>query len=189
MGRYTTRSITKEEYKEIITNLRNGYTDNEGIPHRPNNQVADILVLEGNLGCRIGDIVKLRHDSFVCDSGIWKINIVEEKTDKKRTFIVPKKVKQFIDKLDYGKDGRIFSIGEQAVWKQLRAVTDTLGLDNVSSHSIRKMISNQIYANSGHDIEVVCTFLQHSSPVTSRRYIRRADEKVEKAINSAVNLL
>lgn len=189
MGAYTTRAISDSEFKEIITNIRNGYTDNDGIPHKPNNQIADILVLEANLGCRIGDIVNLKHSDFVCDNGIWKINIVEEKTDKKRVFIVPKKVKKFIDKMNYGKDGRIFKVSEQAVWKQLRAVTSTLGLENVSSHSFRKKSAQDLYDKSGHDIEVVCTYLQHSNPVTSRRYIRRSDSKVEKAINDIVNLM
>lgn len=189
MGSYTSRAITADEFKEIITNIRNGYTDNDGIPHKPNNQVADILVLEANLGCRIGDIVSLRHDSFICDSGIWKINIVEEKTGKKRTFIVAKEVKKFIDKMDYGKDGRIFSIGEQAVWKQLRAVTSMLGLENVSSHSFRKKNALDIYESTGHDIDLVCEYLQHSSPKITRTYLRRSNEKLEKAISEVVNIM
>lgn len=189
MGSFTTRAISQSEFKDIITNIRNGFTDNDGIPHKPNDQVADILVLEANLGCRIGDIVTLRHDSFVCDNGIWKINIVEEKTDKKRTFIVPSQVKKFIDKMDYGKDGYIFSIKAPAVWKQLRAVTDMLGLENVSSHSLRKMISNQLYESTGHDIELVCEYLQHSSTTVTRRYLRRSSDKLEKAISEVVNLM
>lgn len=189
MGRFTTRALTKDEFKEIIANLRNGFTDDNGIRHKPNDQVADILVLEANLGCRIGDIVALRHDDFICDDGIWKINIVEEKTDKKRTFIIPKKVKEFIDKLNYGEGGRIFKISEPAVWKQMRAVTRMLNLNNISSHSIRKMVANQIYDNTGHDIEAVCEFLQHSSISTTRTYIRRSDKQLEKAISTVDNIL
>lgn len=188
MGRYTPRAITSEEYKSIIANLRSGYTDNNGIPHKPNNQIADILVLETNLGCRIGDIIALKHTDFVCDNGTWKINIVEEKTDKKRVFIIPNKLKKFIDKINYGKGGRLFNVTEHAVWKQLRALTDTLGLDNVSTHSFRKLAAQTLYDKSGHDIEIVCTFLQHSDTVTTRRYIRRSDPKVEKAINSIIDL-
>ena len=188
MGSFTTRACTDSELKEIVTMIRNGYTDNDGIPHKPNNQVADIIVLEANLGCRLGDIISLRHDSFVCDSGIWKIDIVEEKTGKHRTFIVPKPVKEFIDTLDYGKDGKIFSIKKPAVWKQLRAVTDTLGLKNISSHSLRKCCANKLYEATGHDIEAVCEFLQHSSTAITRAYIRRSDTKLESAITQIVNL-
>lgn len=189
MGEYTTRACTDAELKDIVSLIRKGYIDNEGKPHKPNNQVADIIVLESNLGCRIGDIVNLRRDNFVCDNGIWKIDIIEEKTDKHRTFIVPKPVKQFIDKLDYGEDGYIFSIKKHAVWKQLRAATSTLGLENISSHSFRKKVAQDMYASSGHDIELVCEFLNHSNTSITRRYIRRSDAKLEKAINSVVNIL
>ena len=189
MGSFTCRACTDTELKDIVTMIRNGFTDNEGIPHKPNNQVADIIVLEANLGCRIGDIVNLKRDSFVCDNGIWKIDIVEEKTGKHRTFIVPKPVKAFIDKLDYGTDGRIFSIKKHAVWKQLRAVTNTLGLDNISTHSMRKNCAGHLYEKTGHDIEAVCEFLQHSSTNITRKYIRRSDEKLEKAISEIVNLV
>ena len=189
MGEYTTRACSDTEFKEIITMIRTGYTDNDGIPHKPNDQVADILVLEANLGCRIGDIVNLKHSDFVCDNGIWKITIVEEKTDKKRVFIVPKQVKKFINKINYGQEGKLFSIKKHAVWKQLRAVTDTLGLDNISTHSLRKKIAQDMYESSGHDIELVCEFLQHESTTTTRRYLRRSSEKLEKAIENAVTLL
>lgn len=189
MGSFTCRACTDTELKDIVTMIRNGYTDNDGIPHKPNDQVADIIVLEANLGCRLGDIVSLRHDSFVCDNGIWKIDIIEEKTSKHRTFIVPKPVKDFIDKLNYGKDGYIFSIKKPAVWKQLRAVTSTLGLKNISSHSMRKNCAGHLYESTGHDIEAVCEFLQHSSTNITRKYIRRSDEKLEKAISEIVNLV
>lgn len=189
MGEYTTRACTDAELKDIVSLIRKGYIDNDGVPHKPNNQVADIIVLESNLGCRIGDIVNLRRDNFVCDNGIWKIDIIEEKTDKHRTFIVPKPVKEFIDKLDYGTDGYIFSIKKHAVWKQLRAVTKVLGLENISSHSMRKACANKLYDSTGHDIEAVCAFLNHSSTTITRKYIRRSDAKLEKAISNVVTLL
>ena len=189
MGSFTCRACTDAELKDIVSLIRKGYIDNDGVPHKPNNQVADIIVLESNLGCRIGDIVNLRRDNFVCDNGIWKIDIIEEKTDKHRTFIVPKPVKEFIDKLDYGTDGYIFSIKKHAVWKQLRAVTKVLGLENISSHSFRKKMAQDLYSTSGNDIELVCEYLQHDSISTTRRYLRRSSAKLEKAINSVINIL
>lgn len=188
MGRFVTRAITDDEFKAIICNLRNGYTDNEGVPHAPNNQIADILVLEANLGCRLGDIISLRHDSFICDGGIWKLDIYEEKTGKKRSFVVPQPIKEIIDKMSYGKDGKLFSIEKPAVWKQVRNVTRYLGLKDVSTHSLRKYCANALYDSTGHDIETVCEFLQHSSINVTRRYIRRSDAQLEKAINNIVSI-
>ena len=191
MGEYVTRAVSQEEYDKIITTLRVGYTHN-GIKHRPNDQVAMILILEANLGCRIGDIVALTRESFVCDNGIWKLNITEEKTKKRRNFIVPQPVKEYIDYYCECRgvtEGRIFTIESQAVWKQLRAVTAYLGLTNVSTHSMRKKIATDLYERTGHDIEAVCSFLQHSSINVTRTYIRRSDAQLEAAISQAVCLL
>lgn len=191
MGEYVTRAVSQEEYDKIITTLRVGYI-HKGIKHRPNDQVAMILVLEANLGCRIGDIITLTRESFVCDNGIWKLNITEEKTKKRRNFIVPQPVKDYIDHYCECRgitEGRIFNIESPAVWKQLRAVTDYLGLSNVSSHSMRKKIACDLYERTGHDIEAVCSFLQHSSINITRTYIRRSDAQLEAAISQAVCLL
>lgn len=192
MGQYTTLAITNDDFKNIIECIREGYTDNNNVKHRPNMQLATILVLEANLGCRIGDILKLRTDSIIVDGGIYKLNIIEQKTGKKRCFIIPKPVKQFIDNYIGTAalpPGPLFDIKAGAVWKQLRAVTDYLDLENISTHSFRKMAACNLYEASGHDIETVCEFLNHSSTTTTRRYIRRSDAQLESAIENIVNLV
>ena len=188
MGSFVTRSITDDEFRAIVNTIRSGYVDNEGVTHMPNHQVADILVLEANLGCRLGDIITLRHDSFVLDGTIWKLDITEEKTGKKRQFIVPQPIKEFIDKMNYGKDGKLFGIAKPAVWKQVRNVTRYLGLKDVSTHSMRKFCANALYEKSGHDIELVCEYLQHANIKTTRRYIRRSDAQLEKAIMGIISI-
>lgn len=192
MGSYQTLSIKDSDYRDLIQCVRFGYTDNNGVNHRPNMQLATILVLEANLGCRIGDILNLTTDSIIQDGSIYKLNITEQKTGKKRCFIVPKPVKAFID--DYTLNsgiasGKLFDIKGGAVWKQLRAVTDYLNLENISTHSFRKMAACSLYESTGHDIEAVCEFLNHSSTTTTRRYIRRSDSQLESAIEKCVNLV
>ena len=192
MGRYTTRQLNNSQYKELIETVREGYADNEGIKHRPNIQLATILVLEANLGCRIGDILKLTTDSIIHDGSMYKLNIVEQKTGKRRCFIVPKPIKDFIDKYTEANgitSGKLFDITGQAVWKHLRAVTDYLGLENTSTHSLRKMCASNLYESTGHDIEAVCEFLNHSSTTVTRHYIRRTDAQLETAIENNVNLV
>lgn len=188
MGEYTCRACSDTEFEEIINLLRNGYTGKDGIIHKPNNQIADILVLEANMGCRLGDIINLTADSFVCDNNRWKFDIIEEKTGKKRSYIIPQPVKDFIDEISGGRKGKLFTISKQAVWKQLRYVTAELGLDNISTHSMRKLCATKLYESTGHDIEAVCEFLQHSDTKITRKYIRRSDEKLEKAITEIVHL-
>lgn len=192
MGRYVTATLKESQFKEMIETIREGYTDFDGVKHRPNTQLATILVLEANLGCRIGDIMNLTTDSIIDDGGIYKLNIIEQKTGKKRNFIVPKPVKAFID--NYIREaniyrGPLFDIKAPAVWKQLRAVTAYLGLDNTSTHSLRKMAAQTLYTATGHDIEAVCEFLNHSSTAVTRAYIRRTDAQLEAAINKMVNIV
>lgn len=190
MGRYVTTALSNEDYERLVKTIRIGYTHN-GVKHRPNDQIATILVLEANLGCRIGDIIALTTDSFILDGGIWKMNISEQKTGKKRYFIVPAPVKAFIDHYctAYGiTDGRLFDIEAPAVWKQLRAATAFLGLENTSTHSLRKKIACDLYESTGHDIEAVAAFLNHSSINTTRRYIKRSDAQLESAITKSVSI-
>ena len=49
-----TTALTTEQYREIITTMKEG-----GAGFRPNERIATALVLEGNLGLRISDIVRL----------------------------------------------------------------------------------------------------------------------------------
>lgn len=190
MGRYVTRSVEEEEYRKIVLLLRTGYTYNN-VKHRPNDQIATIIVLQANLGCRIGDIIALTTDSIVKDGTIHRLNITEQKTGKKRYFIVPEPIVAFIN--DYCrcagiKEGRLFDIESPAVWKQLRAVTGYLGLENVSAHSFRKHFAIELYERTGHDIDLVRTALQHSSVTITQQYLRRSDAQVEKALLEGVSI-
>ena len=189
MGRYITNALTQDEYKLLISTIRNGYVTEDGHKHKPNNQVADIITLEANLGCRLGDIIKLTKDSFILDGGIWKLNIVEEKTKKKRTFIVPEKIKNFIDTIANPDRDELFTIQEAAVWKCLRQVTSYLGMDNVSSHSARKMAAQSLMEKSDHNVALVCQFLQHSSISTTTRYLRYSSKQMESALKDMVNIV
>ena len=191
MGKYVTRACNEESYRKIVELARNGYISN-GVYHRPNEQLATILVLEANLGCRIGDIVNLTTDSIIKDGDFWKLNIVEEKTGKKRCFIVPQEIKDFIDKWcdDEGiYQGKLFKIGKKCVWKHMKEITDYLELKETGTHSLRKFRANVLYEESGHDIELVCSFLNHSSVNVTRAYIRRSDEQMEKAISKTVKIV
>lgn len=191
MGEYTTRCLEESEYRKIILLLRTGYEYN-GVKHRPNDQIATILVLQANLGCRIGDIMNLTTDSIIKDGSIHRFNIIEQKTGKKRTFIVPQPVVDFIE--DYkkhtpiGADGKLFDICAHAVRKQLRAVTSYIGISEISTHSFRKRFACEIYTRTNHDIMAVCQALQHASTKTTMTYIKRSDAQIESAINQIVSI-
>ena len=73
-----TRTLMAEEYAEIITTMKTGFSG-----CRPNERIATALVLEGNLGIRISDIVKLSLNDIVRDGDRYRLEIIEQKTGKK----------------------------------------------------------------------------------------------------------
>lgn len=100
------------------------------------------------------------------------MDIIEEKTGKARRHQVPEPVYNYIR--DYcmenkiNPERRIFQFSERAIQKTLKAVTEYLGIPQTSTHSFRKFAGQQIYKNSGNDVEVAREFYQHSSISTTQ---------------------
>lgn len=183
-----TKALTTEQYKEIIQTMKEGFCG-----CRPNERVATALVLEGNLGLRISDIVKLRFCDIVLDGDRYRLEIVEQKTGKSRVFTVPLVIQQYIENycLRNGlrRDELIFPLTERAIQKQLKIVCDYLGFEGISTHSFRKWYATEIYKNSGYDIALVQRLLQHSSAATTQRYIGIEPQRIEAAIQGHAQLL
>ena len=183
-----TKALTTEQYKEIIQTMREGFSG-----CRPNERIATALVLEGNLGLRISDILKLRLCDVVRDGDRFRLEVVEQKTGKRRVFTVPLVIQQYMENycLRNGirRNDLMFPITERAVQKQLHIVCDYLGYEGISTHSFRKWYATSIYNDNGHDIVLVQRLLQHSSPTVTRRYIGVSDEQMEQAIARHVNII
>lgn len=190
MGAYKTRAITIEEYKEIITNIIQGYVGLRG-----NRQVATSLVLEANLGMRIGDILKMKGNSVVKDGNRYRLDIVEQKTGKNREFTIPIELYQYIKQycIDNGikSNEYIFNITPRQVQRVIKQTVDYLGYEdkNISTHSFRKLYATQIYINNGYNIMLVMELLQHASVETTQKYIGIGTKEKEKAIQNNLFLL
>ena len=119
MGAYTTLAVNQDSYNRIIDTIKNGYTGKDGIKHRPAPNMACCLVIQANLGCRIGDILHLSLSSLVRDGDHYRLDIVEQKTGKARRHQVPEPVYNYIR--DYcaenriNPERRIFQFSERAV--------------------------------------------------------------------------
>ena len=165
-----TKALTTEQYKEIIQTMREGFCG-----CRPNERIATALVLEGNLGLRISDILSLRLSDIVRDGDRYRLEITEQKTKKKRVFTVPLVIQQYIENYclrnGIGKTEKIFDLTERAISKQLALVCDYLGFEGIGTHSFRKWYATEIYKNNGYDITLVQRLLQHSSAAITQRYI------------------
>lgn len=183
-----TTALTTEQYKEIILTMKAGFCG-----CRPNERIATALVLEGNLGIRISDILKLRLADIVRDGDRFRLSITEQKTGKERVFTVPAVIQQYVENycLRNGlkRTDILFPITERQVQKQLAIVCDYLGYENISTHSFRKWYATEIYKNNGYDIALVQRLLQHSSAAITQRYIGIEPQRIEKAIERHANLI
>ena len=183
-----TKALTTEQYKEIIQTMKEGFSG-----CRPNERIATALVLEGNLGLRISDILKLRQCDIVRDGDRYRLEVVEQKTGKHRVFTVPVVIYQYIEnyclRSGIGRAELMFPITERAVQKQLRIVCDYLGFEGISTHSFRKWYATEIYNANGFDIALVQRLLQHSSAATTQRYIGIEPQRIEQAIQNHAQLL
>lgn len=183
-----TKTLTTEQYIEIIKTMKAGSSS-----FRPNERIATALVLEGNLGLRISDILRLRPIDIVRDGDRYRLEITEQKTGKRRVFTVPLVIEQYIENYclrnGIGWNDLIFPITERAVQKQLSLVCDYLSYQGISTHSFRKWYATEIYKANGYDIALVQRLLQHSSAAVTQRYIGIEPQRIEAAIQNHAQLL
>ena len=151
---------------------------------RPNMQVAIILYLQANIGLRIGDILSLKLSSFKGN----KLEIREDKTDKLQYRDIDPDITNIIMRYalenNIKKNDSLFKITARAVQKQLKIVCDYLELENISTHSFRKMYATNQYEANNNNIELVKELLNHSSIATTQRYIRVSQKEINKASSS-----
>ncbi len=183
-----TSALTTEQYREIITAMKEGSSF-----FRPNERVATALVLEGNLGLRISDILRLRPCDIVNDGGRFRLSIIEQKTGKQRVFTVPLVIQQYIENYclrnSIGRTDLIFPITTREVQKVLALVCKYLGYEGISTHSFRKWYATEIYKKNSYDIALVQRLLQHSSAAVTQRYIGIEPQRIEKAIEGHADLI
>lgn len=188
MGEYKTKVITQEQYREIINLLKTGFLN-----VRPNNQIAIALVLEANLGLRIGDVLNLKLNSIIKDGRRYRLNIIEEKTKKNREFTVPIEIYNYIQQYcidnKISSNENIFNVKTRQVQTVLKKVVEYLGYNDISTHSFRKFYATQIYVNNNYNIMLVKELLQHASVETTQKYIGIGSEELERAIKNNLNLI
>lgn len=190
MANKRTRALSREEFEKVIHTIKTGFLTSTGEKVRPNIKIATALTLQGNIGLRIGDIVRFRLSDIVFESGRYRLDIVEEKTGKTRTFTVPTEVYIFLQKYalenNIKPQGRLFNVTVRAVQKHLQKVCDYLKLENISTHSFRKFFANEIYLKNDFNITLVKELLQHSSLYSTTKYLSVDSKTVEKALQNHI---
>ena len=185
MANKKTSCINDEQFDEIVNLIYKGSSDGK---IKPSEEIALMLTITGNSALRIGDCTKLKLESFIREGEEYRYNIVEEKTGKKRTNIIPKElyemIKEYAERKGKKKDEIIFNHTIRAIQYKLRNIAKYLGEDykDISTHSFRKCAGMRIYRLSGNDIELTRKFLNHSSVQTTQRYLGVNDDEINKIL-------
>ena len=193
MGRYQTRPVSKDELIKIVSLIKNGFIEKNGIEHNSNPRIASLLLFQANVGLRIGDIVKLKLNDIIATNDQYYFNMIEEKTGKKRTFEIQQEVYNSIKKYctdnNIKSDRLIFPITVRNVQKLLKATCDYLGYKNVSTHSFRKYYACNVYVNSGYNIALVKELLQHTSIATTQKYLNTQPSNYKEIIQKCTTMI
>lgn len=184
----TSRPITNEEHRLIIKTMSETH-----IGIRPNQAVIHILTIECSTGLRLSDILSMKlSDLYLSDHG-YRLKIREQKTKKERNVPIPLELQNYITEyaisIGIKRDEKIFNLTPRAVTKYIKKVTDYLGLENVSSHSWRKLYALTVYKKTGNDIISVQQALLHSSVAVTQRYLNRRSEKLEQVLQTHCNIV
>lgn len=180
-----TSCITDEQFNKIVNLIHNG-SGNGKI--KKSKEIALILTITGNSALRIGDCTKLKLNSFIREGDNYKYNIVEEKTGKKRTCIIPNEIyemiKEYAIEKGKGNNEQIFNHSIRSIQYKLKNVAYYLGDEykDISTHSFRKCAGMRMYRLSGNDIELTRKFLNHSSVSTTQRYLGVNDDEINEIL-------
>ena len=202
----TTVALTNEQYQMIINTLYRGVRVTPegpafGCPCRtigesgiePNIPVATALQIEANTGIRIGDVLSLKRGDIIKDGDKYRFDIREQKTKKKRTYVVPVPVWRLIDdyctRCSIPKGGRLFPFGVRNVQKLLGKITTLYNYDKISTHSFRKYFGKKAYIASNFDPALVCRLFQHSSPAVTMTYLGLTDRQAESVLTNSVGIV
>lgn len=187
-----TLALTEEQYRKIITTVKTGF-EYEGKQFKPNKRLAMVLTLEANLGLRVSDVLNLCLNSFVLDGDRYRLNIEEQKTGKSREFTVPYEIYNYIKMYALENSikptAKLFDITDRAIQKQLKIVSDYLGLEGISTHSFRKYFATSIYVDNNYNIQLVSKLLQHSSTAITQKYIGIQQKEIEDALQKHIKIV
>ena len=187
MANFKTRAMTDDEFRLIVTTIRDGFTTADGVRVRPAPVVSAAILAQGNLGLRIGDICnKLKLSDFVYEQGKYRFNnFVEQKTGKVRNLPISTEFYTYLQSYAIehciGKNESLFPVSVRTVQHHLKRVRNYLDLTDISSHSARKYMASALYQKS-KDPELVRTVLLHSSITVTQNYLSIAPEAVGQAL-------
>jgi len=147
-----------------------------------------LFIIGINTGLRVGDILELK---------VWDvqdkthINIVEQKTGKKKRFFINEKLKTEIDEYIYtmnadeylfqSRKGTNKPISRVQAYRILNKAAKVLKLTEIGTHTMRKTFGFWHY-NQFKDVAILQDIFNHSSQSVTLKYIGITDDMKDETI-------
>ncbi|MDR1471998.1 MAG: site-specific integrase [Synergistaceae bacterium] len=143
-----------------------------------------LFVMGINTALRIGDLLSLSVGDVLDEKGniSMSLNMKEQKTGKAKRFPLNSAVKNAL--FDYLSQRRcadrsepLFAsqkggaLSRSQAWRLLKKAAESIGLENIGTHSLRKTFGYQVYKKSGGDLALVQKLMNHSTSRVTLSYI------------------
>ncbi|MDR3279636.1 MAG: site-specific integrase [Synergistaceae bacterium] len=153
-----------------------------------------LFIMGINTALRISDLLSLSIGDVLDDEGqILKIvELKEKKTGKTKRFPINESVRVALS--DYlgkrhgcDREEPLFpskkggTLSRWQAWRIISAAGESVGLENIGTHSLRKTFGYHVYKMTGGDIGLVQKLLNHSASRITLRYIGIDRERMDRA--------
>lgn len=148
-----------------------------------------------NTGLRISDIIKLKVKDILNPDRTMKthIDIIEEKTEKKKKFKINnglvEELKQFTLNMDFedyifqSRKGNNQPITRVQAYRILNNAGEKIGLEEIGTHTLRKTFGYHFYQQT-KDVALLQELFNHSAPSVTLRYIGINQDKIDQAYDN-----
>jgi integrase len=153
-----------------------------------------LFVMGINTALRISDLLSLSVEDVLDEEGKISaaLNVKERKTGKAKRLPLNYAVKNAL--ADYLPQRRCHdrseplfpsqkggALSRSQAWRILKRAAESIGLENIGTHSLRKTFGYQVYKNSGGDLGLVQKLMNHSTSGVTLSYIGIDRETMDKA--------
>jgi integrase len=153
----------------------------------------ELLFIMGiNMALRIGDLLSLSVGDVLDDAGQISraINLREQKTGKLRRLPINASVKNALsnyltERAECDSTEPLFlsqkggALSRSQAWRILKKAGESVGLDNIGTHSLRKTFGYHVYKKTGGDLGLVQKLMNHSESRVTLRYIGIDGERLD----------
>lgn len=146
-----------------------------------------LFTLGVNSGLRVSDMLQLRVKDV---RNRTHIIVKEQKTSKTKRFPINKTLQKAVKEYTQGMDDNdllfpsrkgLKPISRVQAYRQLNKAAQTLGLEEIGTHSMRKTFGFHFYQKT-KDVAMLQQIFNHSSPSITLRYIGVSQDMIDEQI-------